>query len=316
MGKIQWRSYSNSDCSLFSTDAPYSYRHQVVPRLSNGQISKLEKAISSFIGRDKSNNKLAQVLACASHSSRVSYVMVNNITKGDAEEVLILSYKWRLLIPQGTTRTMDWENAVMVAKPGEIYKMPNIVTYLVNGALKNGQWDIESATIEFFQIIGEPYWNVIPEMVITMINRSMGYRISAVQIKEIAIEFGLGDRVDPLIAEMKGAGILSPRLNLVVEMLKAKAPIYELNPSLMKKKDNCISIKANRSDHMNASFMSRVTIEQELDFLRNQADAVSEQLVQIEVRIRNLESEKVKDNQKGGKLCQDLIALALVEWAR
>ena len=123
----------------------------------------------------------------------------------------------------------------MVARPGEIYKMPNIVTYLVKEALINGRWDIKSAITEFFQIIGDPCWNMIPEMVITMIKRSIGYRINAVQIKEIAIEFGLGDRVDPLIAEMKGAGILSPRLNLVVEMLKVKAPIYEVNPSLIVK---------------------------------------------------------------------------------
>jgi hypothetical protein len=130
---------------------------------------------------------------------------------------------------------MDWESAVMNASPGEIYKMPKIVMCLVNRALENGLWDIEFAITEFFQIIGEPCWNMIPGMVITMINRSIGHRINAVQIKEIAIEFDLGDRVDPLIAEMKGAGILSPRLNLVVEMLKVKAPIYEINPSLVMK---------------------------------------------------------------------------------
>ena len=184
------------------------------------------------MGHDKLNNELAQVLALASHNGRISYEMVDTITGGNAEEVLILSYKWRLLVPLMTIRPMDWESAVMIARPGEIYKMPNIVTYLVNGARKNGLWDIESAITEFFQIIGEPYWNMIPEMVITMLNISKGYRINAVQIKEIAVEFGLGDRVDPLIAEMKGAGILSPRLNLVVEMLEVKAPIYEINPSL------------------------------------------------------------------------------------
>ena len=235
MGKTRWRSFSNSNSSLFSSDASYSYRHQIVSKLSYGQISELEKAISSFIGHDKLNHKLAQVLALASHNGRVSYEMVDTITKDDAEEVFMLSYKWRLLVPLVATRPMDWENAVMVARPGEIYKMPNIVTYLVKEALINGRWDMKSAITEFFQIIGEPCWYMIPEMVITMINRSIGYRINAVQIKEIAIEFDLGDRVDPLIAEMKGAGILSPRLNLVIEMLKAKAPIYEINPSLVVK---------------------------------------------------------------------------------
>jgi hypothetical protein len=42
----------------------------------------------------------------------------------------------------------------------------------------------------------------------------------------------------------------------------------------------------------NAPFTAQVTKEQELDFLRNQAEAISEQLEQIETRMRDLESEK------------------------
>jgi len=42
----------------------------------------------------------------------------------------------------------------------------------------------------------------------------------------------------------------------------------------------------------NAPFAPQVTKEQELDFLRNQAEAISEQLEQIETRMRDLESEK------------------------
>ena len=60
----------------------------------------------------------------------------------------------------------------------------------------------------------------------------------------------------------------------------------------MKKKDNCINMNANRSDLRDASFILRITIEQELDFLKNQADALSEQLVNIELRIHDLENER------------------------
>ena len=42
----------------------------------------------------------------------------------------------------------------------------------------------------------------------------------------------------------------------------------------------------------NAPFAPQVTKEQELDFLRNQAEAIGEQLEQIETRMRDLESEK------------------------
>jgi len=42
----------------------------------------------------------------------------------------------------------------------------------------------------------------------------------------------------------------------------------------------------------NAPFAPQVTPEQELDFLRNQAEAIGEQLEQIETRMHELESEK------------------------
>jgi hypothetical protein len=45
-------------------------------------------------------------------------------------------------------------------------------------------------------------------------------------------------------------------------------------------------------DFSNAPFAPQTTPEQELDFLRNQAEAVSEQLEQIETRICDLESKK------------------------
>ena len=42
----------------------------------------------------------------------------------------------------------------------------------------------------------------------------------------------------------------------------------------------------------NAPFAPQGTPEEELDFLRNQAEAISEHLEQIETRIRDLESER------------------------
>jgi hypothetical protein len=42
----------------------------------------------------------------------------------------------------------------------------------------------------------------------------------------------------------------------------------------------------------NTPFAPQVTPEQELDFLRNQAEAIGEQLEQIKARMHDLESEK------------------------
>ena len=72
----------------------------------------------------------------------------------------------------------------------------------------------------------------MPDMIVKMIHKSQNYRISAWQIQEISKDLGLANRINAFIAERKGAGIISPRLSLVTEMLQSQAPIYELNPSV------------------------------------------------------------------------------------
>jgi len=46
------------------------------------------------------------------------------------------------------------------------------------------------------------------------------------------MEFSLINRVDSLIAELKAAGFMSPKLGPLVEASMLGVPLYELNPSL------------------------------------------------------------------------------------
>ena len=46
----------------------------------------------------------------------------------------------------------------------------------------------------------------------------------------------MGDKVDVLIAELKGSGVISPKLGSLPEVFRAGSPLYELNPSLVIKK--------------------------------------------------------------------------------
>ena len=43
----------------------------------------------------------------------------------------------------------------------------------------------------------------------------LDYRASAIQTKETCCELGLGERVDPLIAELEGGGVVTPRFVLL-----------------------------------------------------------------------------------------------------
>jgi hypothetical protein len=55
---------------------------------------------------------------------------------------------------------------------------------------------------------------------------------------EVYDELGLGYRVDALIVELKGSGVMRPRLGSLPEVARAGSRIYELNPSLFVKEGN------------------------------------------------------------------------------
>jgi len=99
-----------------------------------------------------------------------------------------------------------------------------------------GRWEEGHALAELFRDMGEPNWEQIPKMVARLEKQAKDHRITASQIKTVCNELGLGDRVDALIAELKGSGVMSPKLGSLAEVSRAGTPIYELNPSLFTEK--------------------------------------------------------------------------------
>jgi hypothetical protein len=199
---------------------------------SRCSYDRLEKALSRILGAVKSTSKLSQVLAYASVNVTVSYQEIKEIIKDDPEDVLLLADKWRLLLPVRTAKSAGWEDRVLVLRDGEIYEIPNLIRYLVKNALDTGRWDPEKSIIGLFKKFGEPDWEKITGLVRSIAEKAINYTITGNQIKEICLQFGLNDRTDALIAELKAAGIISPKLGSIPEVVRAQSPIYELNPSI------------------------------------------------------------------------------------
>jgi hypothetical protein len=202
-------------------------------------MNRLERALSGLLSQrelTKLINRLAQVLAHASKRGRVAYHEIGEIISGDTEDVLLLGNEWRLFLPVRTLKSAAWEDRLLVAKPEELYEVPNIVRYLVEEAKITGRWNPEYAITKLFREMGEPDWEQIPELVKELGQQAKNYKITAVQINAICSELGLGGRVDALIAELKGSGVMSPKLGSLAEVSRARTPIYELNPSLFIKK--------------------------------------------------------------------------------
>jgi hypothetical protein len=199
-------------------------------------MNRLERALSGLSSQRELTNRLAQVLALASERGRVAYHEIEGIISGDAEDVLLLGNEWRLILPVRTFKSAAWEDRLLLFEPGEEYEIPNIVRYLVEEAKITGRWEAGRALAALFRDMGEPNWEQIPELVKELGQQAKNYKITAIQIKEICSKLALGNRVDTLIAELKGSGVMSPKLGSLAEVSRAGTPIYELNPSLFIKK--------------------------------------------------------------------------------
>jgi hypothetical protein len=192
---------------------------------------KLKIALSSFLKADDAA-KMAQLLEMVIRNRKASYEEAKAVIGADIEDILILGYGWRLLLPVRASKAGDWEDRILVAHPGEIYHTTNVVKHLVRNASETGRWDPETAVTEAFKDIGEPEIDKIQTLVARIGSEAKGRRISGIQIKRLCAELGLGDRVDPLLSELKACGIISPKLSSLTDPSRVGTPIYELNPSL------------------------------------------------------------------------------------
>jgi hypothetical protein len=199
-------------------------------------MNKLEKALSRLLKHSELTSCLAPVLAHASKKGSIPYREVEKIVSDNLEEVLLFGNKWRLLIPTRIVKSSAWEERLLLCEPGELYEVPNIARCLVEEASETGCWDPEHAITKLFKEMGEPDWERMPKLVEELGKQSKDCRITAVQIKKTCSELGLGDRVDMLIAELKGSGVMSPKLSSIPEVSRAGSPLYELNPSLFPEK--------------------------------------------------------------------------------
>lgn len=200
--------------------------------ITQNSSDRLEKALSAILGPVKITRKLSQVLAYAAVKSTVSYQQIKAIIKDDQEDVHLLADQWRLLLPVRTAKSSSWEDRLLLLKDGEIYEVPNVIRYLAKGALHTGRWDPEKAITKLFKELGDPLWEKIYGLVRNIAEEAVDHTITGNQIKRICLELGLGNRVDALIAELKAAGIISPKLSSIPEVIREGSPIYELNPSV------------------------------------------------------------------------------------
>lgn len=189
-----------------------------------------------FLGEEELIPDLAKILLYASTEDSVSCRKIKGIIKNNPDEILLLTNEWRLLLPVRTIKSSGWEDRLLLFKDNELYEMPNIVRYLVRYSLDTGKWDVKNAVFTFFKDLKDPDFKRMPDLTEAIMGKSLHNIVNANQIKKVCMELSLINRVDGLIAELKAAGFMSPKLGTLVEASMLGAPIYELNPSLLPSK--------------------------------------------------------------------------------
>jgi len=182
---------------------------------------------------------LAEVLALAAEKGKIAYeeIKCDDETK---RNLLLLTYKERLLLPTGTTNasiSLAWEDRILKAMPGETYEIPNVIQHLILHAKETGEWNPETAVKKYLQEIREPEadkmlnaFKGLIEEVNSLTSQGTTVKITPETIKKVCQKHNLKININRLIVEFKGGGIISPN---ITNPPKEGTITYEINPSLI-----------------------------------------------------------------------------------
>ncbi|MFO8010080.1 MAG: hypothetical protein R6U89_04610 [Dehalococcoidia bacterium] len=195
-------------------------------------MNNLANALECFVHDEKTAWMLSQIMEYARKSGKIDYSRVEEIAGDNAEDIILTGWQWRLLIPVRTSRCGEWDDRVIMLEPGEEFEMPNIVCFLVDEAISSRKWNTHLAVEIYFQQSHERDWDKLPDLVMRIKEMCSNYTIDAPGISKACNAAGLKDRADTMIAILKGAGVISPKLGSLALVSEFGAPLYEFNPSV------------------------------------------------------------------------------------
>jgi hypothetical protein len=196
-------------------------------------IQGLQAALGDLLGSDELTVETALIINNACEKGRISFSEVEEICGGNAEDVLLLCWQWRLLLPVRSSKCGEWDDRLLLLDHGEIYELPNVVKHLVKSARRTSQWDPDLALTELFSDIDETLRSRIPDLLKKMKGLSHFNIINAFQIRQACARANVNQSVDTLIAILKAGGVISPKLRALSDVAKARSPVYEINPCVV-----------------------------------------------------------------------------------
>ena len=193
-------------------------------------MTNLKKAVSSFIHDADARKGLCDILTYTIQNDVSRFESLFAITGEDIYDILLELWEWKLILPMRSSKCGEWDSRILVTEPGETFQMPNISKYLVRHAIQTGEWNTNRAIIDLFQSMNEPDWASIPDLVLEMKNACVYQTITGTRIGAACVHNGLKGKTGAMIAVLKGAGIISPKLMNPARTMQATSPLYEFNP--------------------------------------------------------------------------------------
>ena len=162
-------------------------------------------------------------------------------------EALCSMVWWRLLAPasHGHRLGLDWRLDSVLVRDEEVFEVPNAVRFTYQSLLEGLGWSWREGVLRYLLAIKDPFAEMGVEAVSKLLSKGVfGLYVSAKSIKEACLEAEYPRDPGAFIAELKGGGVLSPRVDLshntiflreALEKGLGRGPFYELNRGLFVK---------------------------------------------------------------------------------
>jgi len=174
------------------------------------------KDILDIVGKDSDTEKALEIIL---RHCKKGVIPAEEL---DEEVALILDY-YRLALPVNSVYgSLSWKMRLFSVADMEI---PYIIRYFFE-ELQRGRGEWRRAVVRYFSDIGESRPEEFAEIFEEMIKRSRNFVVCGEDIMDISMKYGRDGGV--VIAEMKGAGLISPTVGCG-GFGKARAPLYEIN---------------------------------------------------------------------------------------
>ncbi|MFO8010078.1 MAG: hypothetical protein R6U89_04600 [Dehalococcoidia bacterium] len=187
----------------------------------------LIRALSAYFSQEEAHN-IAVILSCCVRDDGIRYNDIG-IVPEQKDEIILLAYEERLLLPVKSIRGSAWEDRILNFAENERYHLPRVVKLLALRAEESGLWDCDYAIREALKEAGNQDVEQTVSFLNTVIKMAKNNRMKVSEMQVLQTDLGIDLDMHDTLDHFVRCGIMSP---VTQRSLHAGSPMYELNPCM------------------------------------------------------------------------------------